>query len=314
MGIPAAAGYPQYSGNLINPIFKMELLERWYCSTVYSDVSTTEYTGELNQGGDEIIFWREPVVQVRKYLKNEPIIHDTIDGEPVKMTIDHAYNFSIKINKIDEQQIQNWENWKEGFLKSAGLQLARTIDPMLLTEMWSSVAPYNQGANAGKTSHSVDLGSPGAPVVITKENVTDFLSEVHQVLDEACAPTDGRFIILPPAGATVLRNSDLKAAYMTGLSWSPLINGRLPDTVAGFNVIISNYLPSVIDGTVSKLSYHVVAGVKMATAFAATIEESRVISDKDDWADYYQGLSVFGFKVLYPDGLVHAYVTFDSTP
>lgn len=313
MGVPAASGYPQYSGNLITPIFRMELLERWYCSTIYSDVSSTEYTGELNKGGDEIVFWREPKVQVRKYVKNQPIIHDTIDGEPVKMTIDQAYNFSIKINHIDEQQIQNWENWKAGFLKSAGLELARTIDPLLLTEMWSSVDIDNQGATAGAKTHSVNLGAPGAPVVLTKDNITDVLSFVHQVLDEACAPKDGRFITMPPAGIAVMRNSDLKAAYLTGLNWSPMVNGKLPDTVAGFTVLESNYIPTVVDGTVNKLVYHIVGGVKMATAFAATIEDSRVITDKDDWANYYQGLSVFGFKVLYGEGLIHLYATFDAS-
>jgi hypothetical protein len=314
MGIPAASGYPQYSGNLITPIFRMELLERWYCSTIYSDVSTTEYTGELNQGGDEIIFWREPKVMVRKYIKNQPIIHDTIDGEPVKMVIDQAYNFSIKINKIDQQQIQNWDNWKAGFLRSSGLELARTIDPLLLTEMWSSTSPFNQGANAGVKSGSVNLGTPGAPIVLTSANITQVLSFVHQVLDEACAPKEGRFVTLPPAGIAVLRNSDLRAAYLTGLSWSPLVNGRLPETVMGFTILESNYIPTVVDGGTGKLVYHLVAGVKMATAFAATIEDSRVITDKDDWADYYQGLSVFGFKVLYEDGLVHIYATFDDSP
>lgn len=313
MGIPAASGYPQYSGNLITPIFRMELLERWYCSTIYSDVSTTEYTGELNKGGDEIVFWREPKVQVRKYIKNQPIQHDTIDGEPVKMVIDQAYTFSIKVNHIDEQQIQNWENWKAGFLKSAGLELARVIDPLLLTEMWSSASLDNQGANAGAITHSVNLGTPGAPIVITKENITEVLSYVHQVLDEACAPKEGRFVTMPPAGIAAMRNSDLKAAYLTGLSWSPLVNGRIPDTVMGFTVLESTYIPTVIDGTVNKLVYHLVAGVKMATAFAATIEDSRVITDKDDWANYYQGLSVFGFKVLYPDGIVHIYATFDAS-
>lgn len=310
MAIPAASGYPQYSGNLITPIFRMELLERWYCSTLYSDLSTTEYTGDLNSGGDEIVFWREPKVMVRKYIKNQPIIHDTIDGEPVKMTIDQSYNFSIKINKIDEQQIQNWDNWKAGFLKSAGLELAHTIDPLLLTEMWSSVSPFNQGATAGVKTQSVNLGAPGAPIVLTKANITDVLSTVHQVLDEACAPREGRFVTLPPAGMAVLRNSDLRAAYLTGLSWSPLVNGRLPDTVMGFTILESNYIPTVIDGGTGKLTYHLVAGVKTATAFAATIEDSRVITDKDDWANYYQGLSVFGFKVLYDDGLVHIYATF----
>lgn len=314
MGIPSAAGYPQYSGNLITPLFRAELLERWYCSTVYSDISTTEYTGDLNKGGDEITFWREPKVIVRKYIKNEPIIHDTLDGEPVKLTIDQAYTFSIKMNMIDEQQIQNFENWKAGFLKSAGIELARTIDPLIMTEMWTSAAATNSGANAGAISGNINLGTPGAPVDLTSANITQFMALIHQVLDEACAPKEGRFIVFPAAGLTVLRNSELRAAYMTGLSWSPMVNGRIPDEVAGFKVLISNYLPSVMDATVSKLAYHVIAGVKMATAFAATIENSRVITDKDDWANYYQGLSVFGFGVLYPDGIVHAYVTFNTAP
>lgn len=313
MGIAAASGYPQYSGNLITPIFRMQLLERWYCSTLYSDISSTEYTGELNSGGDEIIFWREPKVQVRKYVKNQPIQHDTIDGEPVKMVIDQAYNFSIKMNKIDEQQIQNFDTWKAAFLKSAGIELARVIDPVLLTEMYTSAASTNQGTTAGVQSANINLGVAGAPLVITAANIVSTLALVHQVLDEACAPKEGRFVTLPPAGMTALRNSDLQKAYLTALNWSPMINGRIPETVMGFTILESMYIPRVVDGTVNKLSYHLVAGVKMATAFAATIEDSRVITDKDDWANYYQGLSVFGFKTLYGDGLVHVYATFDAS-
>lgn len=311
MPIPAASGYPQYSGNLITPIFRMELLERWYCSTVYSDIASTEFTGELSKGGDQIVFWREPKVQVHKYVKNEPIKHDTLDGEPVTMTIDQAYQFSIKMNHIDEQQIQNWENWKAGFLRSAGLELARTIDPLLMTEMWTSAAPFNQGATAGKTSGNLNFGATGAPLVLTPANIVEVFSWVHQALDESCVPREGRFIVLPPAGMTALRNSDLKAAYLTGLSWSPLVNGRIPDTVMGFTVMESNYLPSTTD--TGKLVYHIIAGVKMATAFAATIEDSRVITDKDDWANYYQGLSVFGYKTLYEEGVAHLYATFDAS-
>lgn len=311
MGVPAASGYPQYSGNLITPIFRMQLLERWYCSTLYSDIASTEYTGDLSKGGDEITFWREPKVVVRKYVKNQPIVHDTIDGEPVTMKVDEAYTFSIKMNHIDEQQIQNFDTWKAAFLKSAGIELARAIDPLLLTEMYTAATNY--GPTAGVQSQSINLGEAGAPLVITKDNIIEVFSLVHQVLDEACAPKEGRFITLPPAGVTALRNSNLQNAYMTALNWSPMINGRIPDMVMGFTVLESMYLPRVIDGGVNKLSYHLVAGVKMATAFAATIEDSRVITDKDDWANYYQGLSVFGFKTLYGDGLVHIYATFDAS-
>jgi hypothetical protein len=310
MPVPAASGYPQYSGNLITPLFSMDLLERFYASTIYSDISTTEYTGELEKAGDQITFWREPRVRVRDTTKNQPIEHDTISSEPITMTIDKAKDFSIKMSQIDEVQIQNFPTWKEKFLASAGRELAIAIDGPLMTEMYTSVDVYNQGATAGIKSQNINLGTAGAPIAITKSNVTDVLSTVHQVLDEQNAPTDNRFITMPPAAITVLRNSDLRAAYLTGLSWSPLVNGKLPDEVMGFTIMRSNLIPSVIDPTVMLRAYHIVAGVKSATAFAAQIEKTRVIEDKDDWATYYQGLTVYGFKVLYPDALVHLYATF----
>lgn len=313
MPVPAASGYPQYSNSLTTPIFKMDLLERFYEVTIYSDISTTEYTGELNKGGDQITFMREPKVVVRDYHKNDKLIHDTIDAEPLTMTIDRAKSFSIKFNHIDEKQIQNFEKWKAAFLRSAGNEMKRHIDTELLNEMWTDVADYNQGATAGLLSANINLGETGAPVVITKNNIVEVLSEVHQALDEALAPRENRFIVLPPAGITALRNSELRLAYATGLNTSPLVNGRLPETVMGFTILESTNVPSVIDQTVNKRAYHIVAGVKMATAFAAQIEQSRVMTDKDDFANFYQGLNVYGFKVIYPDALAHLYATFDAS-
>jgi hypothetical protein len=311
MSIPAASGYPQYSNSLITPLFRMDLLERFYTTTVYSDISTTEYTGDLNRGGDQITFMREPKVVVRDYDKNGKIIHDTIDGEPVTMTIDFAKTFSIKMNHIDEKQIQNFDRWKAAFLKSAGYELTRAIDPQLMTEMWTNVAQYNQGATAGLVSKNINLGVTGTPVAVTSANAALVFAQVWQVLDEALAPREGRFMVLPSAAITVLKNSELRLAYATGLNGTPMINGKLPETIAGFTILESQNVPSVMDG--ANRAYHVVAGVKMATAFAAQIEDSRVVTDKDDWANYYQGLSVYGFKVLYPDALVHLYATFSAT-
>jgi hypothetical protein len=310
MAVPASSGYPQYSGNLINPLFSMDLLERFYASTLYSDISTTEYSGELEKGGDQITFWREPRVRVRSTTKNEPIQHDTISSEPITMTIDQAEEFSIKMSTIDEVQIQNFPLWKEKFLQSAGRELAIAIDGPLMTAMYTSVDVANQGATAGLKSKNINMGSVGAPVAITSANITQILAQVHQVLDEQNAPTAERFVTIPPAGITALRNSDLRAAYLTGLSWSPITNGKLPDEVMGFMIMRSNLIPQAIDAGVSLLAYHVVAGVKMATAFAAQIEKTRVIEDKEEWSTFYQGLTVYGFKVLYPDALVHLYCTF----
>jgi len=310
MSVNAASGYPQYSGNLINPLFSMDLLERFYATTIYSDISTTEYSGELEKGGDQITFWREPRVRVRDASKGEPIKHDTISSEPITMTIDQAKEFSIVMSQIDEVQIQNFPAWKEKFLESAGRELAIAIDGPIMTKMFMSVDAANQGPNAGLKSQNINLGTVGAPLAINSGNITQALATFHQVLDEQNAPTAERFVTMPPAGITALRNSDLRAAYLTGLSWSPLTNGKIPDEVMGWTIMRSNLIPQGIDPGTDLLAYHLVAGVKMATAFAAQIEKTRVIEDKDSWDSYYQGLTVYGFQVLYPDALLHAYVSF----
>jgi hypothetical protein len=227
------------------------------------------------------------------------------------MVIDKAKEFSIKISQIDEKQICNWPAWKESFLRRAAYRLAQVIDQELLAKMYVDVDPLNQGENAGALSGNVQLGATGNPVPITSANIIEILSRLHQVLDEQCAPSENRFVVLPPSAITVLRNSDLRAAYLTGLSWSPAVNGRLPEEVMGFKLIQSINVPRVFDPGVNTDCYQIVAGVKMATGFAAQIEKTRVIEDKDDWATYYQGLAVYGFKVLYPKALAGLYARFN---
>lgn len=302
MAVKAAAGYPQYSNNIITPMFSMDLLERFYCTTVFSDISTTEYSGELQKCGDQITFFREPEVRVREYNKNQRIEHDTIDSEPLTMVIDRALDFSIKMNQIDEEQICNFDRWRESFLRRASYQLARTIDGTVLNSLFLDVSPFNRGANAGVLSRNLNLGTAGAPVVVTTSNIIDTMSKVHQVLDEQCAPREGRYMVVPPSWLTVLRASDLKSALVTGLGWSPMVNGRLPETVMGFNILESTNLRMDAAG-----NYHIISGVKSATAFASQIDKTRVIEDVDDWATYYQGLAVYGFKTVYPDALVDVY-------
>lgn len=307
MAIPAASGYPQYSGNLISPMFSMELLEQFYCSSVYSDISTTEYTGELEKCGDQITFWKEPEVRIRDTTKNAPIVHDTLDSEPVTMVVDRAKDFSIKISQIDERQICNWDAFKAAFLKRASYQLAQSIDQTLLGEMYTAVDPANQGQNAGVRSGDIDLGATGAPIALTADNILDTLLSMHTVLDEQCAPTEGRFVVLPPKAILLLQTSDLRSALITGLGESPLVNGRLPNTVAGFNILRSINVPTVFDAGAGATAHHIIAGVKSATAFAAQIERTRVMEDKDEWGTFYQGFTTYGFKTLYPKALAYLY-------
>lgn len=308
--IPAAAGYPQYSGNLIHPVMKMDLLERFYCTTVFGDISTTDYLGELTKGGDQITFWREPCVVVRDHVKDGIIKHDVLEAEPITMVIDKAKEFSIKIAKIDEQMMQGWEMFKSALLANASRAMAEHIDCEILGGIYMDVDCKNRGAQAGCLSRSYNLGQTGNPVPVDSSNVVEFLTYMHGVLNEACVPREGRFLVIPTQMEIAILNSELKAAYLTGMSATPLLNGKIPTQIAGFDIYVSNNVCRVFDPGVNSQAFHVVGGVKGSIAFASVLEDTRVIEDKDSWDIFYQGLQAYGHDVIRPEGLVAGYVRF----
>lgn len=311
MGVPAAAGYPQYSNNLISPLFSMQLLELFYGKTIYSEISTTAYDGELNRWGDQITFFREPEIAIFDVEKGGDIPHNTISSQPVTMVVDQAKGFSEVISRIDEKQIQNWDAIRAAFLKRGAYNLAINIDRTLLGQMFADADPNNSGTTAGVLSHSYNFGVTGNPVPISSTNITQIFAQVNGALNEQNAPEDNRFIILPPVAEVALMNSDLRAAYLTGESTSTIINGRLPNKVAGFNVYRSTNVPQVFDAGVNAICYNIVAGTQSATAFAAQMDETRVIEGPNSWNKYYQGLAVYGYKVLYPKAIAALYARFN---
>jgi hypothetical protein len=318
MAIQAAAGYPQFSGNLIHPMFSAKMLELYYCDTVFSEVSTTEYSGEITKCGDQITFFRDPEVEVRDLEKNGTLEHDTPTVESTTMTIDYAKYFSFKYDRIDQKQICTYDQLISAIAKRAAYAIRKAIDPELLAQMWAAAAASNRGANAGEQTGAYDLGEVGADIQISATNANQVFSRGMAVLEEACAPTEqGVFLVVPPIAKQIIQNSDLKAGYFIGGDGrSPYLTGSeelLRNGYNGMQIIVSRFLPSTIDPTTGRQVWLCVAGVKSATAFAMQLSEEREMQSPEFFGTLYQGLAVYGFKTLYPKGLVAFYVSFTAS-
>jgi hypothetical protein len=296
-------------------MFSSKLVEQFYCSSTYADITTTEYSGELNKCGDQITFFRSPRVRIRRGQKDSTIKHDTIDTCPITLTIDKELEFSVKIAKIDVKQICNWDAWQSSLLKSASYNIGEAIDQELLAQMYVEADPTNKGATAGIRTRSYNLGSVGAPVAITSDNIWQVLTQVAGVLREQCLPMEDLFIVLPDVALPVLLNSPMLSAN-AGLAGAccevasnAILNGKIPAKIAGFDVYISHNVFSTDDN--GDVVYEIVAGWRGATAFAMQIEDTRIIdNDKDSWDIYLQGMTVYGSKVIQAEGLAGLYATF----
>ena len=293
-------------------MFSMDLIEQFYRSTVFSEITTTEYTGELKKCGDQITIMRSPRVKVRKNVKDGTIKHDTIDSCPVTMTISDFIEFSIKVSQVDIQQICNWSKWESALLKSASYEMSQTIDAELLCRMALEAHPCNKGTKAGVKSGSYNMGAVGAPIAVTRLNIWDQLTYLRAVLKETGVPMDDLFVVLPDVAEPILLQSPqiTSNAGLAGaccdIAKDGVLNGKLPAKIAGFTVFISPNVCATYDDVngVDATVYDIIAGWSGATAFAAQIEKTRVVdNDKDSWDTYIQGMMVYGNKTIQEEGL-----------
>ena len=318
MALPVSSGYPNFSGNLITPRFAPELLMQFYCKTIFSEISTTKYSGQITKCGDQVTFFSEPEVEIRDYMKGQELTHDTPTTTPTTMTVDRGKYFSFLFDRIDQTQICNFDAYIEACAKRAAYRIDSAIDGEILASMWSSVAASNRGNTAGERSGAYPLGQSGADLQVTASNVNAVFSRIPAVLEEACVPAElGRpFVVVPPIVKQVIANSDLKAGYFAGANKeSPYLSGvdkLLGGSFNNLDIITSNFVPSVIDPVTTRRAYLIVAGMPMATGFAAQVTESREIQDAKFFGTLYQGLMAYGFKTLYPKALVAGYMSFTS--
>jgi hypothetical protein len=306
MAVSAASGYAQLSGNLINPKFSMKLIERFYCSSVIADISVTDYSGEINNCGDQITFFREPEVQIQNLEKDGKLEHQTLLPDAVTMSVDNRLAFSVKIDRLDVQQMCNWEKWKESSLKRAVYNMNQQVDKILLTSLYADVDPRNKGS---LTSAGYNFGRPTAPLVLTSANILQVLSQLHAQLCTLCASGEDMFVVLPCEAMPVLMNSPiLSQAFASGLAGSALLNGKLPTMIAGFHVYFSVNVGTALEGAVP--AFFIIAGRRDSTGFVmSNTDDFRIIEDKDDPDKYFQGFVTWGSKVIRKEGLVGLYAT-----
>tara|TARA_X000001316_G_scaffold12134_2_gene5722 strand:+ start:5015 stop:5881 length:867 start_codon:yes stop_codon:yes gene_type:complete len=263
--------------HFIPEVFSKKLQAKFYAQTVLSEVTTNEYEGEISGLGNKVNIRSVPAVTVADYTGS--LSYADVTSSTIELNIDKAKSYAFKVDDILREQADI------DFMNEASKDAAQNMKIEIEQDVFANVA-------AGSSITDVNA----TPSNITTSNVLGFILEAGENLDVNNIPEEDRFMIINPAVASVLKQSELRQAYLTGDAVSPLRNGFI-GMVDRFRVYVSNNL-STTAGVSSGLYGH-----PKAIAYASQFTNTENVRLESSFGDGVRGLAVYGYKVVLPTAL-----------
>jgi len=265
--------------NFIPEVFSKLLQAKFYSKSILPEISNTDYEGEISGQGDKIVVRTVPAVTINDYAGT--ITTQELTTAKVEMLIDKAKYYSFKVDDVLAAQADINMLEAASTDASEGMRIAVETDVL-----------------AGAVTGATTIGSQ---TTITSSNILENILVLAKTLDELNIPEEGRFIVLSPEFISMLKQSELRQAYLTGDATSPLRNG-LVGMVDRFKVFQSNMVYTPASGADSGYT-HVLAGHPKALSFASQFTNTETVRMESTFGDQVRGLKVYGSKVITPDAL-----------
>jgi hypothetical protein len=298
MGVARASGIPDYGpAGTINydpEIYSGKMVEKFYRTTVFGDIASTDYEGEIAGFGAQVKIRTIPDVTVTDYVVGAGLSPVYPTNNSVTLAIDQAKAFAVALSLVDMRQSDI--DMADVFANDGSIQLRIAVDAEVLETIPADVSADNSGNTAGVDSNDIDLGMSTTPKLVSKTTVVDFIVDLGTVLDEQNVSDEGRWLVVPPWFIALIKKSDLKIASLAGDGVSILRNGKVGE-IDRFTIYQSrNLLRQTSPGPAS----YVVFGHSAGLTFAAQIIECQMIDNPTDFGYIIRGLMVFGFEVIGP--------------
>jgi hypothetical protein len=298
MPIPRASGVPEYgpSGTVnYNPeVYSGKLVEKFYKTTVFGEIATTDYEGEIAGMGSNVIIRTVPDVTVSDYTIGAGLTAQYPSRNSVTLSIDKAKSFNVALSTVDSRQSDL--DLADVFAGDGSIQLRIAADRDMLETIPADVDTDNQGTTAGADSADIDLGSASAPRSVSAADVIQLFTDMGQVLDEQSVSDEGRWAVVPPWLLNLIKNSDLKIASLAGDGTSIARNGKVGE-IDRFTIYRSR---NVLAQTSPAVCNYVPFGHSAGLTFAAQIVECQMIDNPNDFGYLIRGLMVYGYEVIEP--------------
>lgn len=250
-------------------------------------VVNRDYEGEIRAQGDKIKINAIGDVTIKAYTKNADIdAPEELTSSQQELIINQANYFNFAVDDVDRAQAR--PDVMAEAMRRAAFGLRNTADTYLAGLMRDAIGTANSIGTTG--SPKTDLGTAG--------KAYDYLVDLGVLLDESNTPTDDRWVIVPPWFHGQLQKDERFVGTGSTGAEARLLNGMI-GRAAGFNVLMSNNVPSATSTTV----FRIIAGSPIATSYAEQVVEVEAFRPERRFSDAVKGLHVFGAKVVRPSNL-----------
>lgn len=300
------------TNGFIPEIWSGKLVEKFYASTVLAAISNTDYEGEIRNQGDRVKIRTKPTITIRDYKADGTLSLERPEGSNVELYIGNGKYFNTILD--DVMDVQSDLNALSIWSDDASQQLKISVDTDVLGGILGGMNAKNRGTTAGNITSSINLGVSGTPLTVVSRSpstgqveILDLLLRLGQTLDEQNIPEEGRWVVLPVWAVAQLKFSDLRQAYLTGDSVTPMRNGRV-GMVDRFTIYASNLLPSGVAGGLAAGEYVVYAGHAHGLTFASQISKVETLRSELTFGTILRGLQVYGYQIVDGKALAQAVV------
>jgi hypothetical protein len=281
--VSVAAGYSSLpNGNFIPEIWSKKMQAKFYASTVLGEIANHDWEGEIKGSGSKVIIRAIPTVTIGDYGIGGTINYQDLEDDKIELLIDKAKYFAFKVDDIDE--VQSDIAIVNKTTQDASEQMKIVVDQDVLGNVYT------------------DAANVLASTVVTASNVLVWIINAGTALDEANVPEAGRWLVIPPWIAGMIKQSDLKDASLAGDGTSIMRNGRL-GMIDRFTLYNSNNI--ALTGVAASGTFHCMAGTKHFISFASQFVKTETLRLQNSFGDAIRGLKVYGYKATKPEAGVY---------
>jgi len=240
------------------------------------------YEGQIRDVGDSVRIRSISRPTIGTYTKNSTtIVPETLTDAERSLLIDQSPFFAFEIDDVDMAQVQNGG----GLMTEAAMESAYG----LADDADLYVAGLYAAADAANKISTTAITTPALAVT--------GLVNLKVKLDNANAPQQGRYAIVPPWYHGLLLQSPSFISVADSGTSEALRNGVV-GRAFGLDIMVSNNVTNVTGD-----DYLVCAGYTGAITFASQINKVEAYRPEDSFSDAMKGLNLYGAKLVRPSGI-----------